>query len=131
MRIGDDEGALRCPIAGAKGRAHHLGVVAGAGGLEIAQVHGVVDMTERVGVREADLYRVLIAEVALNPLAPLCHDADDALPAGADAYWGTGVRKKSVLTMFDVPGVRKLLYVFLNLPPETSLIPALPSSTTL
>jgi hypothetical protein len=73
VRLGDDEGPLAGMLAGAERRARDGGVVAGAGGLEVGQVDGVVDVAQCVGVDEADLDRVLVEELARRRVAARAH----------------------------------------------------------
>ncbi len=64
---------LQAVGAGHEGTAGHPCVVAGARRLEVGQEGRIVDVAERVGVHEADLDRVLIAEKSADGCRPAAH----------------------------------------------------------
>ena len=59
--------------AGHEGRACDAGVVTGARRLEVRQVHRIIDVTEGVGIDEADLDRVLEEKVTDWPSSASRH----------------------------------------------------------
>ena len=67
-RLGDDKRVLAAVLAGHERAAGHAGVIAGSGGLEVRQESRVVDMAKGIGVDEADLDGMLVAELAAGRL---------------------------------------------------------------